>query len=92
MKYVYVNAESKEGKDIRANISSEITSVPAIIPVEKGGRVIKNISFNGQEYNFPNTEQLVSAKPGVTKVTKADQVQVNSEIFQTLEDGVWLND
>lgn len=92
VKYVYINIESAEGIDVRKNLGAEIKSVPSIVPIEKGGRVVTNISFDGQTYSFPNTDQLVSAKPGVIKVKIKDQVQVNTKIFTALKDGVWLND
>jgi Thiol-disulfide isomerase and thioredoxins len=85
---ININVESNAGKVIVAKYLTAST-VPSLVLLNKGGQVISTITHNGKVYNYPSSEDFISAKPGVAKVTRPEQVQVNRDYLEAAISESW---
>lgn len=92
VKFVYVNSRSARGQDILKKIPLDIQSVPAIVLIDKGGHIIQHVNFNGNDYQYPNNDQLFSLKEGVTTPTSSDDIRVNDDMVRAIKEGDWQHD
>lgn len=87
--FVYVNSQSKAGRDIIEQLPFSLSSVPALVLIDKGGAVVQHINYQGTTFNYPDNDTLFSLKPGVEKATRVDDIQVNDNMIQAIQKGEW---